>query len=237
MLPLAAPAHVDLRYATVGEDVYRLEPGNAVSRVTYVGIQHVAIVRSGGALRFEARVRYARTGPAGTATAEAHFVQTLAPNGAFEDRSDDDPDFLTILNQPFAVKLDAATLRDVRALRGRVPFAATSPLGGSVLRGYLRPGVNGPIENRPTAAVRFEAAGPMNGALPSHADATVTGAMRMEGTAYYSLRDAVLMALNVNLSIDARLRQGEAATSVPVRITYHRWIRAAFGTDAGTVAR
>ena len=67
-------------------------------------------------MRFEARARYTRTGPDGESRAEARFVQVLLPNGTFEDRVDDDPDFLTILNQPFAVRLDAATLRDLRAL-------------------------------------------------------------------------------------------------------------------------
>lgn len=150
----------------------------------------------------------------------------LEPSGAFEDRTNDDPDFLTVLNQPFAVQLDAATLRDVRELHGRIPFAASSPLGGTaLLHGFLRPGVNGPIEGRPTVAVRFEAEGPMNGALPGHAEAAVAGSMHMDGTAYYSLDRAILLGLNVTLTIHAGLRErGPAA--VPVVIVYRRSIRA-----------
>jgi hypothetical protein len=122
----------------------------------------------------------------------------LRPDGAFEDRLDDDPDFLTILNQPFAARLDSATLLDVRELRKPVPFA-----------------------------VRFQAAGPMNGKLPGHADANVAGKMRMDGTAYYALDNAMLLALNVTLTIDARLSESRPSVSVPVRITYRRSIRAA----------
>jgi hypothetical protein len=154
-------------------------------------------------------------------------VQVLEPNGAFEDRLDDDPDFLTILNQPFAVQLDAATLRDVRELRGRIPFAASSPLGGTaLLHGFLRPGVSGPIEGQPTVAVRFEAEGPMNGALPGHAKAGVVGTMHMDGTAYYALDRAILLGLNVTLTIHAGLRERKPSAAVPVQIVYRRVIRA-----------
>ncbi len=192
------------------------------------------MTREGRSLRFEARAQYTHDGPDGRGSDEAHFVQMLQPNGTFEDRDDDDPDFLTILNQPFAVRLDATTLRDVQALRKPVPFAASSPLGGSSeLRGFLRPGVNGPVDGRPTVAVRFEAEGSMNGPLPGHSGATVAGGMHMNGTAYYALRDAILLALNVTLTIEARLRERETSASVPIRITYHRWIRA---TPAGATA-
>ena len=140
--------------------------------------------------------RYTRTGPDGKSRGEALFVQILLPDGTFEDRIDDDPDFLTILNQPFAVRLDAATLRDLRALRGRVPFSATSPLGAeAVLRGFLRPAGSGPIAGRPTVGVRFEAEGAMTGPLPGYAETLVSGTMRMDGTAYYALDDATLLAL------------------------------------------
>jgi hypothetical protein len=222
-----APAHADLQYQTAGEDIYRIESSATVSRVTYAGSERLSIRRDGRAVRFEAQARYTRTAPSGKTNAEALFVQTLEPNGSFEDRVDDDPEFLTILNQPFAVRLDAATLRDVRALRGRIPFSATSPLGGTtLLRGFLRPGVNGTIQGRPTVAVRFEAEGPMNGTLPGHADATVVGSMQMDGTAYYALDDAVLLGLNVTMTIQARLHEHQPSVSVPVRIIYRRWMRA-----------
>ena len=143
---VTGPACADVRYDTSGEDLYRIESSDTSSRVTYAGIQQLSVRQDGKGVRFEARARYLRNGPDGKNHGEAVFVQFLQPNGTFEDRVDDDPDFLTILNQPFAVRLDATTLRDVRALHGGVPFAATSPLGAAaVLRGFLRPAPSGPI--------------------------------------------------------------------------------------------
>jgi hypothetical protein len=211
-----------------GEDVYRIESTSTVSRVSYAGTESLSIKQDGKRTRFEARARYIRYSPDGKSSVDARFVTELLPNGSFEGRVDDDPDFLTILNQPFAVQLDPATLRDLRELRGAVPFSANSPLGGdSVLHGSLRPGANGPIDGRPSIAVRFQAVGPMAGTLPQGADADISGAMRMEGTAYYSLDDAMLLALSAKLTIDARLRQSHPVVFIPVHITYSRAIRVA----------
>lgn len=239
------PALAELQYDTAGEDLYNLQSGGAASRVSYAGTERLSIAPEGKDVRFSVRARYVRDGPDGKRNGEAFFVQVLHGDGSFEDRVDNDPDFLTILNQPFAVRLDGATLRDLQALHGRVPFSATSPLGGeAVLRGFLRPAIAGPVDGKPTVAVRFEAGGAMNGALPGHADATVAGAMHMDGVAYYAIADATLLALTVTLRIDARLARGRPAPSVPVRITYRRSIRATskkplpapLAGDAGTVA-
>jgi hypothetical protein len=214
-------------YKTSGEDLYRIQSAATSSRVTYLGAEELSIAPEGKGWRFEARARYTRDGPDGKERATARFVQVLQPDGTFEDRTDDDPDFLTILNQPFAVRLDKPTLRDLRTLHGAVPFSATSPLGAqAVLRGYLRPATGGPIGGRPTAAVRFEADGAMTGPLPGYSGMLVSGTMRMDGTAYYALDDATLLALNVALTLDARLSQGRPSVSVPVRIVYRRAIRA-----------
>ncbi len=181
--------------------------------------------REGKDWRFEAHAHYTRSGPDGKSHNEALFVQILLPNGIFEDRLDNDPDFLTILNQPFAVRLDVATLRDLRALRSRVPFSATSPLGSeTVLHGFLRPLPGGPIDGTQTAGVRFEAEGAMTGPLPGYAEMLVSGTMRMDGTAYYTLDGAMLLALSITLDIDARLAQSRTV-SVPVRIVYRRSIQ------------
>ncbi len=216
-----------MQYQTVGEDVYRGESTEA-TRVAYAGTERLAIRREGGSIRFEARAKYTRTGPEGKSSAEARFVQMLRPDGSFEDSVDGDPDFLTILDQPFAVRLDRATLADVRELHGPVPFAASSPLEGhTLLHGFLRPAANGPVDGRPTVAVRFEADGPMEGSLPGHADAAVAGRMRMNGIAYYALDDdGLLLALDVTLTIEARLRQRSSSITVPIDIVYRRWIRA-----------
>lgn len=234
-MSVTTPAHADFQYDASGEDTYRIQSAQTSSRVSYAGTERLSVTRQGKAWRFEARASYTRTGPDGRSRAEADFVQMQQPDGTFEDRVDDDPDFLTILNQPFAVQLDAATLRDLRELHGRVPFAATSPLGAqAVLRGYLRPAAAGAIAGHQAVAVRFEAEGGMTGPLPGYAQTLVAGTMRMEGTAYYASDSAMLLALNVALTLDARLSQGRPAVSVPVRILYRRTIRAAAKTPPRT---
>ncbi|MBV8198962.1 MAG: hypothetical protein JO263_12590 [Candidatus Eremiobacteraeota bacterium] len=190
-------------------------------------MQRLTITRDRDTLRFDAQASYVREAPGGKSAAHAHFVQTLSRDGGFEDELDDDPEFLTILNQPFAVRLDYSTLRDIRTLRAPVPFEATSPLGGAaLLRGFLRPGNSGPIGGRPTTAVRFDASGTMTGSLPGHGEATVSGTLRMDGVAYYSLGSGILLGLSVTLTIDASLHQHEPSLRVPVRIVYRRSIRA-----------
>jgi len=231
------PARADVQYETSGQDLYRIAPTGATSQVAYAGSQRLSIRHQNGGWRFESRAEYTRTGPDGKSRGEADFVQTLQPDGVSEDRVDDDPDFLTILNQPFAVRLDATTLHDLQALHGRVPFAATSPLGAqAVLHGYLRPAPGGPIAGHPTVAVRFEADGAMTGPLPGSAQTLVSGTMRMDGVAYYAIESETLFALNVTLTLDARLAQGRQAPSLPVRIFYRRSIRAV-ATTAKTLPR
>lgn len=226
ILSVTRPAFADVQYDTSGEDAYRIVSAGTASKVSYAGTELLSTRREGKDWRFEAHARYTRSGPDGKSHNEAIFVQILLPNGIFEDRLDNDPDFLTILNQPFAVRLDVATLRDLRALHSRVPFSATSPLGSeTVLHGFLRPLPGGPINGMQTAGVRFEAEGAMTGPLPGYAEMLVSGTMRMDGTAYYTLDDAMLFALSITLTIDARLAQ-RRTVSVPVRIVYRRSIRA-----------
>ena len=219
-----AVAAADEPYDVRGQDVYRIGATQTTSRVTYDGTETLSVTKQGKGVQFEAQARYVRSDTGGKHEATARFIQELKPGGTFEDRWDEDPDFLTILNQPFAVQLDRNTMRDLLHLHASVPFDATSPLGGdAVLRGYLRPGVGGEIAGRPAVAVRFEAAGPMSGALPG-GRGTMRGKMRLDGIAYYALDDALLLALDATLTIRAQL--GEAAQAVPVQITYRRYIRA-----------
>jgi len=231
-MAVTGPARADLQYAVAGDDLYRVESASSLSRISYAGTERLTIQQSGKELRFSARAHYTRANGTTKSGADAFFVQVLTESGWFEDRVDDDPDFLTILNQPFAVRLDAATLRDVGSLHGRVPFAARSPLSSdTMLHGYLRPGVDGPIAGRPTVAVRFEADGPMSGALQGHADQILGGDMHMDGTAYYARNDGILRALTVTLTIEARLRGKSPTDATPVRIVYRRSIRATGGDD------
>jgi hypothetical protein len=222
----ARAGSADERYDVMGQDVYRIGQPATISRVVYDGTQTLEVYKQGKRIRYEAQARYRRVDAAGKSDVVARFVQELSADGAFRDLLDDDPDFLTVLNQPFAVQLDTLTMRDLHHLHAAVPFDATSPLGGdAVLRGFLRPGTAGEIGGREAIAVHFQAAGPMSGPLPGVPHATMSGRMRMDGTAYYAVDDAILLALDATLTIDAKLQ--EATQTIPVQITYRRYIRAA----------
>jgi hypothetical protein len=234
---MVLPAAADLQYDVSGQDIYRIGQTGIPSTVVYTGSQRLTVERLGDhTTRYDAQARYSRDGDDGKSTANARFVQELMPNGSFEDRINDDPDFLTILNQPFAVQLDPSTMHDLRGLRKAVPFNAGSPLGGdATLHGFLRPGRQGQVAGRPAFAVRFEADGPMTAPMPDRSNATMSGTMRMDGTAYYSLTDAMLLALDATLTIVAQLHDG--AQTVPVRIIYKRYIRASSAKTATATAK
>jgi hypothetical protein len=222
---LVLPASADQEYRTTGDDVYQVGAAPQVTHVYYDGMQRLTVERERKDVRYDAQARYIRDGGGEKSIVNARFVQLLTPSGTYEDELDEDPDFLTVLNQPFAVQLDPQTLHDLRSMRGKVPFNATSPLGGDAeLRGFLRPAPPGKVDGRPAAGVFFEAEGPMAGPLPGHSAATVKGRMRMDGTAYYALDDAMLLALRARLTIIAQLRENRQ--TVPVRIVYERSIRA-----------
>lgn len=213
---------LEIHYRTAGEDVYRVGAQPA-THITYSGTQVLAVRGEGSELSFVAQARCDRTDPSGTTTERARFVQAMLPDGTFEDRSDDDPDFLTILNQPFAVRLDPTTIRDLSELRAPVPFTAASPVGSGDLTGALRPGTPGIIDGHRVVGVEFRANGTVNGPLPGRA-ATIEGHIRLDGTAYYDVREQLLLALDARLTIDGMLSNGHLA-AVPVRIVYDRTIK------------
>ncbi len=115
---------------------------------------------------------------------------------------------MTVLNQPFAVMLDNATMSELLHLRGHVPFTFPAPMIGGTLQGHLTRGSISRVDARPALAVDFDATGPMVGPLPDHSGMSITGSMRMSGTAYYAVRGpALLLALHETLTITGRLRQ------------------------------
>jgi hypothetical protein len=222
-------ARADQLYGVAGEDTYRVGKALEATHITYRGVERLGIASDSEGRRYVADVNYTRLDDSGKASVHGRFVQELLRDGTFEDRGDDDPDFLTILNQPFAVQLDATTLRDLERLHGMVPFKAASPLGGSRLSGFLSSAPRGKIQGHPVVGVRFKADGPMTGTLPEHPDALLSGTMHMDGTAYYAESGALLLALDATLTIEGKLQS--SGDSVPVRIVYHRAIRASNQSD------
>ncbi|HKU68749.1 MAG TPA: hypothetical protein VJP85_13310 [Candidatus Baltobacteraceae bacterium] len=222
---LVLPANADQSYAVTGNDRYQIGQADLQTSIAYSGTQRLTITQEGAQRRFTAQATYTRSDSAGRVPAQASFVQEMTPQGELKDRMDLDPDYLTVLNQPFAVELDAATLHDLQHLRGRVPFVFPAPMTGGTLRGYLERGPTGRIGSRPVLAVNFDATGPMVGPLPDHAQMSITGTMRMRGTAYYAVRgEPLLLALRESLGISGTLHDG--SQNSPVKIVYERSIRA-----------
>lgn len=220
----ATPATAaDELYAVQGNDSFVIGTQMA-SRTVFNGSEQLQIAKTPTNTRYAVEARYTRSNEAGSTESQAHFVQELAPGGSFTDRENDDPDSLTILNQPFAVQLDSTTLSQLSRLTGSLPFDASSPIGGGTLRGSLRRGDNGVVDGVPAIGVRFEATGEMRGSLPEHPEIAILGSVQMNGTAYYSARSALLVALVARLTITGTLRDQKDAT--PVRIVYERTLRA-----------
>jgi hypothetical protein len=234
-LALAIPANADQRYVVSGNDRYRIGQADIQSDISYSGTQTLRVRRDGAEKRFTAQAHYTRADASGKVPAQATFVQVMTPQGELHDSADLDPDYLTVLNQPFAIELDEPTLRDLLHLRGRVPFTFPAPMTGGTLRGFLERGIIGRVSARPALAVDFDATGPMSGPLPDHAGMAISGTMRMRGTAYYSLRgDPLLLALSETLTISGTLHS--RGQDSPVTITYARTIKADNSGPAQTEA-
>jgi hypothetical protein len=139
------------------------------------------------------------------------------------DEADADPEYLTILNQPFSVQLDTATMHDLHDLRSAVPFDFPSPMTGAVLHGTLRRLPDGALNGIRVLGVAFAARGPLNGALPNHPELLLGGTISMVGTAYYAYSDALLLSLDATLAIDGKVADHGAGD--PVTIVYRRRIR------------
>lgn len=211
-------------YQVRGRDSYQIGSRELRSDTSYKGEERLTIRKSGGVVRYTARVTYIKTDRGEDHPSVASFASVVLADGQERDVASNDPDFLTVLNQAFAVQLDAQTLRDVRKLRGPSPFTFTSAMTGATLRGTLVHVTDGLIAGHPVVGIGFDASGPMRGGLPEHPDISLRGTIRMSGRAYYTLASALLLALDAKLQIAGTL--ANANTSDPVKILYRRVIRA-----------
>ena len=219
----AAAAADDQQYLVSGRDSFVIGGGDIQSEVSYKGTERLSISRRGRVSRYVAKVDYERSEQGATAPASADFVLDLLPTGAEVASADHDPDFLTVLNQPFSAKLDAKTLRDLRRLRGTAPFDFPSPFTGSVMRGHLRALGIGILGAHQVVGVRFEAAARMNGTLADRPGLSLLGTIAMAGTAYYDLDSALLVALDATVTIAGNV--SNRTSKDPVTIVYRRAIR------------
>jgi hypothetical protein len=224
-LVIALPAKADQRYAVSGNDRYRIGSADLQTHISYIGTQQLTVRRAGSRTQFKAEAKYVRIDESGSVPVHATFAQVLTPQGELQDLTNADPDYLTVLNQPFAIELDQQTLHDLIRLRGHVPFEFPAPVMGGTLHGYLQRGANGLVAAQQALAVNFDATGPMSGPLPDRTSMAMRGTMRMRGTAYYALQgEPILLALNETLTISGTLQNGNRHS--PVTITYDRSIKA-----------
>ncbi len=235
MLAVCLPAHADQRYEVSGNDRYQIGQSELQTNISYAGTQRLVFKKTGSQTRLEAHVDYTRTDAEGKMPAQASFVQTMNAAGELRDAADSDPDYLTVLNQPFAAMVDRATMSDLLHLNGRVPFTFPAPMIGGQLHGHLKRGSISRVDGRPALAVDFDASGPMTGPLPDHSGMSITGTMRMLGTAFYAVRGpALLLALNETLTISGTLRQRNQSS--PVTIEYRRSLKASTAALPATEA-
>ncbi|HEY6234150.1 MAG TPA: hypothetical protein VIW69_03465 [Candidatus Elarobacter sp.] len=230
----AAAARADQAYAVEGRDVFRLGNGDAQSSKTiYHGVQRLTVTRANGATTYVARVEYDKDGDGGRQHQRASFTSTLLPSGQQKDGPASDPDYLTVLNQPFAVQLDAPTMRDLSHVKRPVPFDFPSPMTAAKLHGTLRRLPDAMVGGVRAMGIAFEAKGPLHGALPDRPAMALAGTITMKGTAYYDYATAMLVALDATLAIDGNL--DDNAHHAPVSIVYARSIRSAAREESARV--
>lgn len=229
----AAAARADQAYAVEGRDTFRAGTGDVRSETVYHGVQRLTIVRKGKSTTYDARVEYDRDSDGGRQHQRASFISTVLPSGQQKDGPGSDPDYLTVLNQPFAVQLDAPTMRDLAHVTRAVPFDFPSPMTGATLHGTLRRLPDAMVGVTRAMGIAFEAKGPLHGALPDRPAMQLAGQITMKGTAYYAYGSALLLALDATLAIDGNI--DDAARRSPVSIVYARSIHAAEGKEAARI--
>ncbi len=212
-------------YLVTGHDSFAIGQDDITSEVTYAGRETLAVSHRGSTTRYDARVAYERSDGTASTSAKAEYVADVTPAGDTLDTEDDDPDYLTVLNQPFAAELDPATLVDLRSLRGTIPFDFPSPISGTPLHGYLRHVPSGMLGGHRSIGVTFEAAGAMLGQLPDRPGLVLHGTISMHGTAYYDARTALLLSLETTVTIAGSV--SNRADKNAVTITFARRIRSA----------
>ena len=221
---IATPAFADQPYVLSGFDRYRVGSGELTTNITYSGKETLTVAAHDHQKRFSVRANYIRSAESGRSPGSASFAATLMPSGEQRDELNGDPNYLTVLNQPFSIQLDAQTLRDLSHLRGGLPFDFPSPITNGTLHGFLRRGPSGRVAGRQSLGVSFDALGAMLGPLPDHPSMVLRGTITMRGVAYYELNTTLLLALDATLTISGRLDNAKQTT--PVTIVYKRSIRA-----------
>jgi len=221
---LTAIASAEQKYRVAGTDSFQIGARDLRSEIAYDGIQTLTVTARGEAKHYVAKVDYLRTDQGTKARVRGSYESTVGASGDQTDGPNRDPDYLTVLNQPFAVQLDASTIRDLSRLAVPVPFDFPSPMTGAPLHGSLKHVSDGTLGGIRVLGVAFSATGPIHGPLPDHPGMILAGSITMNGTAFYTYDSALLLALDATLSIAGNLASSDRHD--PVTIVYKRTIRA-----------
>lgn len=222
-LSVATPVQADQAYLVDGTDSFTVGARDVRGAVVYAGRENLTAARDGERTRFESTVDYSRSEQGTRSRGHSTFASVVGPAGEPEDESGGDPDYVSVLNQPFAIVLDAPTMRDLARLTAPVALSFVLPLTGEPLTGTLRRGPDAFVAGERVLQVVFAAQGPVHGPI-GRSGVAVDGRIAMRGTAYYSYASALLLALDTRLAISGKLH-GEAARR-SVTIVYGRRIRA-----------
>jgi len=220
----AAIARADQAYRVDGSDTYQIGGRDVRSEIAYRGTQQLSVRQTGKARHYVVHAEYLRNDQGTHARVTASFESTILPSGEQIDGANDDPDYLTVLNQPFAVALDPATMHDLAHLTGSVPFDFPSPMTGAPLHGTLRHVGTATLNGERVLGVAFDARGRLHGTLPDHPELALAGQIRMHGTAFYTQAGALLLALDATLAISGNVVDKDRRD--PVDIVYKRTIKA-----------
>jgi hypothetical protein len=210
-------------YTLEGSDAFSIAGRRLQSTITYHGREDLTLAALGGATHYHAIVTYVKNDGSASTSAHAAYALTMSPAGDVSNQENADPDYLTILNQPFSVQLDTPTMRDLHGLTQPVPFDFPSPMTGAPLHGSLRRLVDGTLGGVRVLGIAFSATGPLAGTLPDRPALALHGTIRMNGTAYYAYASALLLALDATLLIEGKV-DGPSGNDT-VTITYKRSIR------------
>ena len=150
-------------------------------------MQHLTIERNGTAttLRRAGRVRQGRRRR--QAARSAHrSPRRCCPRASSVTARRSDPDYLTVLNQPFAVQLDAPTMRDLAHVKRPVPFDFPVADDRGAAARHPAPAARRDGRRARAMGIAFDANGPLHGALPDRPAMALAGTITMKGTAYYA---------------------------------------------------
>jgi|SRR5579875_387609 len=195
-------ASSSVAYALRGSDNYRI--GNQRVTVTYDGRESVA--------------------PHAESSGRGYFVTIDYVTNHREKRSmrrADDPNKLSVLNQPLPYEISARQLRAITTLSNRFPFDFHLSDGAGALSGYLEPAPKSPRSD--VVGIAFAAKGPMQGPLPGTSHSAVSGELMLSGTAYYFTHSRRLVVIDDTITFDGYVGD---ARNMPVHISYKRKIYA-----------